>query len=117
MIVDDEWITIGSANTDRDGFEASTEFDLGITSSKLALQLRVRLWTEHMGGYQYISPGINLNNFDEGFVEWEEIAKENGKSVLNSEAIKGHIYYYNFEEMNFPRPYPDARGGNKFKWL
>ena len=44
MIVDDKWITVGSANTDRDGFEASTEFDLGIVSATLSPRLRVKLW-------------------------------------------------------------------------
>ena len=48
MIVDDKWITIGSANTDRDGFEASTEFDLDIVSTTLSQRLRVKLWREHL---------------------------------------------------------------------
>jgi hypothetical protein len=28
----------------------------------------------------------------------------------------GHVYYYNFEEMGLPPPYPDARG-SKFELL
>jgi phosphatidylserine/phosphatidylglycerophosphate/cardiolipin synthase-like enzyme len=43
LIVDDKWITIGSANTDRDGFEDSTDFDLGIVSATLSQRLRVKL--------------------------------------------------------------------------
>jgi phosphatidylserine/phosphatidylglycerophosphate/cardiolipin synthase-like enzyme len=39
MITDDRWIIIGSANTDRDGFNDSTEFDLGITSTYLRSSL------------------------------------------------------------------------------
>ena len=48
MIVDDKWITVGSPNTDRDGFEASTEFDLDIVSATLRRRLRVKLWREHL---------------------------------------------------------------------
>ena len=118
MIVDDKWITIGSANTDRDGFEASTEFDLGITSPTLAQQLRVKLWTEHIGEeYLRASPSLDLNNFDEGFQAWERIANDNGKRVERNEVISGHIYYYNFQEMGFPPPYTGAKGGNKFQWF
>jgi hypothetical protein len=95
MIVDDKWITVGS---DRDGFEASTEFDLGINSSKLAVQLRVKLWTEHIGIRQHDSQSsdTNLNNFDEGFKLLDKVAQDNGKRVQGGEPIKGNIYYYNF---------------------
>jgi phosphatidylserine/phosphatidylglycerophosphate/cardiolipin synthase-like enzyme len=44
MIVDDKWITIGSANTDRDGFKDSTEFDLAVIST--TLWYRTYTWYE-----------------------------------------------------------------------
>jgi phosphatidylserine/phosphatidylglycerophosphate/cardiolipin synthase-like enzyme len=126
MIVDDKWITIGSANTDRDGFKDSTEFDLAVISTTLAQQLRVKLWREHLNvddvdsfpyssSYAPSSYNTNLYNFDEGFEAWEKLADDNGKRVLKRESIHGHVYYYNFEEMNCPPPYPNAKGGNKFR--
>ena len=122
VIVDDKWIIIGSANTDRDGLEYSTEFDLGIISSDLSPHLRVKLWREHlktndMDYYSSTSSSeqFNLHNFEEGFKAWEELAEENGKRVRRHESIQGHVYYYNFEEMNYPPPYPQAKGGNKFR--
>jgi phosphatidylserine/phosphatidylglycerophosphate/cardiolipin synthase-like enzyme len=131
MIVDDKWITVGSANTDRDGFEASTEFDLGIVSATLSPRLRVKLWREHLktdstdsfssylpsSTYNNNNTPINLYNFEEGFNAWEELAKENGKRVRTRESIHGHVYYYNFEEMNCPPPYPQAKGGNRFRFF
>ena len=137
-IVDDKWITIGSANTDRDGLEYSTEFDLGIVSTNLSQRLRVKLWSEHLKsedmGTSYLSTStrsnsnsnnnnntnnktsiINLYSFEEGFKAWEKLAEENGKRVRRGETIYGHVYYYNFEEMNYPPPYPQAKGGNKFR--
>jgi phosphatidylserine/phosphatidylglycerophosphate/cardiolipin synthase-like enzyme len=129
MIVDDKWITIGSANTDRDGFKDSTEFDLGIVSATLSQRLRVKLWREHLKAANDMDPSsslpssasnnnntpVNLNNFEEGFKAWEKLAEENGNRVLKRESIHGHVYYYNFEEMNYPPPYPQAKGGNKFR--
>jgi len=124
VIVDDKWITIGSANTDRDGLEYSTEFDLGIVSSDLSPRLRVKLWREHLktNDMDYYSSSNSsephdLYNFEEGFKAWEELAEENGKSVRRHESIQGHVYYYNFEEINYPPPYPQARGGNKFRFF
>jgi phosphatidylserine/phosphatidylglycerophosphate/cardiolipin synthase-like enzyme len=117
MITDDRWIIIGSANTDRDGFNDSTEFDLGITSTSLAQQLRAKLWREHLKEYISSNNNINLKDFNKGFEAWDKVANDNGKRVQKGEAIQGHIYYYNFEEMNFPPPYTDAKGGNKFRFF
>jgi len=116
MIVDDKWITIGSANMDNDGFKNSTEVDLGITSPILAQQLRVKLWSEHLtGGNDSSNNRVELNSFDEGFDAWKAVASDNGARILRGEGIRGHIYYHNFEEMNCPPPYANAIGCNKFK--
>jgi phosphatidylserine/phosphatidylglycerophosphate/cardiolipin synthase-like enzyme len=128
MIVDDKWITIGSANTDRDGFKDSTEFDLGIVSVTVAQELRVKLWREHLKtddaidyfssspqSSRYNDNAANLYNFEEGFEAWEKLAEDNGKRVRTHESIRGHVYYYNFQEMNYPPPYQQAKGGNKFR--
>ena len=122
MIVDDKWITIGSANTDRDGFSDSTEFDLGIISTSLAQRLRSKLWAEHLrtdtestSDSPFSSSSVDMNNFDDGFKAWEKLADYNGQRALRGESIHGHVYYYNFREMNFPPPYPGAKGGNKFR--
>ena len=117
MIVDDKWITVGSANTDKDGLEYSTEFDLGIVSSDLSPRLRVKLWREHLKTNDTASEQSNLYNFEEGFKAWEQLAEENGKRVKRRESIHGHVYYYNFEEMNCPPPYPQAKGVNKFRFF
>jgi phosphatidylserine/phosphatidylglycerophosphate/cardiolipin synthase-like enzyme len=141
LIVDDKWITIGSANTDKNGFKDSTEVNIGITSGQLSKELRTRLWCEHLGllektknstnkyqanRLQKMGPPrrelesssyanyTNIEDFDSGFSIWKKIADHNGSSVSNKGNIIGHIYYYNFEEMNLPPPYPGAKGGSKF---
>jgi hypothetical protein len=55
---------------------------------------------------EYISSNnnINLKDFNKGFEAWDKVANDNGKRVQKGESIQGHIYYYNFEEMNFPPP-------------
>lgn len=117
MIVDDKWITIGSANMDRDGFKDSSEFNLGILAPVLARQLRVKLWHEHLSHSNSVLADVNLDNFDEGFWVWKKLADDNGKRILKNEAISGHVYYHNFEEMNLPPPYPSAKDDTKFKWF
>jgi phosphatidylserine/phosphatidylglycerophosphate/cardiolipin synthase-like enzyme len=144
LIVDDKWFTVGSANTDKNGFKDSTEVNIGITSSSLAKDLRIRLWGEHIGLLEKSKNSTNsdlessrkkikdlsaprrkfdslpyanysnIEDFDTGFDTWKRIAEHNGSNVLHKSNIIGHLYYYNFEEMNFPPPYPGARGGSKF---
>lgn len=53
-------------------------------------------------------------NFDMGFKLWKETAYSNGINLKNNRQIKGLAYYYNYEEMGLPKPYPDAIGGNQF---
>ena len=144
LIVDDKWITVGSANTDKNGFKDSTEVNIGITSSSLAKELRIRLWSEHIGLFKEPENSTtrhranplektkdlsgsrrkfeslpyanysNIEDFDSGFDIWKKIAEHNGSSVSHKSNITGHLYYYNFEEMNLPPPYPKAKGGSKF---
>jgi phosphatidylserine/phosphatidylglycerophosphate/cardiolipin synthase-like enzyme len=144
LIVDDTWFTVGSANTDKNGFKDSTEVNIGITSSSLAKDLRIRLWGEHIGlleksknltnrdlgssrkkikdlstpkrkfdSLSYANYS-NIEDFESGFDTWKKIAEHNGSSVSHKSNIIGHLYYYNFEEMNLPPPYPGAKGGGKF---
>jgi phosphatidylserine/phosphatidylglycerophosphate/cardiolipin synthase-like enzyme len=144
LIVDDKWITVGSANTDKNGFKDSTEVNIGITSSSLAKEVRIRLCCEHIGllkkpenstsrhlensrqkaknlsaprrkfeSFSYVNYS-NIEDFDSGFDIWKKIAEHNGSSVSHKSNITGHLYYYNFEEMNLPPPYPKAKGGSKF---
>ena len=114
MIVDDQWMTIGSANLDRNGTDDSSEFNLGITSADLAAKTRVQLWQEHTGGSV---PRSRLADFAVGFGAWSRLARANGMRVAAGKPIVGSIYFYNFEEESLPPPYPGAKGGNRFALL
>lgn len=107
MIVDDRWITVGSANLDKNGLRDSSEVNLGITSSKLAKDLRVSLWKEHTSGHVR-EP--DLDDFDAGFGALDRLASANGRKVAGNKPIVGHIYYYDFEGRGVPPPYPEAKG-------
>lgn len=106
MIVDDKWITVGSANLDKNGMSDSSEVNLGVTSSHLAKALRIRLWKEHTAGIVNVT---NLHDFDDGFDALDRVASANGKRVCHNKPICGHLYYYDFKERDIPVPYSKAR--------
>lgn len=106
MIVDDKWITVCSANLDKNGMSDSSEVNLGMTSVHLAEALRIRLWKEHIGG---IVKDESLNDFDDGFDALDRVASENGKRIYDNKPIRGHLYYYDFIERGIPAPYSKAK--------
>ncbi|MEW5840179.1 phospholipase D-like domain-containing protein [Nitrososphaera sp.] len=112
MIVDDSLLTVGSANLDKNGLRDSSEFNLGMTSEQLALDLRVRLWHEHTG-----IPKSRLLDFAEGFEGWARLARANGARVARNRPLVGSVYLYDFEEEGLPAPYDGAPGGSKFAFL
>lgn len=114
MTVDDRWMTVGSANLDKNGLKDSSELNLGITSEELASKTRIRLWQEHTGG-KVSRP--RLASFSEGFEVLMRIARANGERVSQGRPIMGSLYCYNFAEEGLPPPYPDAPDGNRFALL
>src|SRR5581483_11506004 len=48
-IVDDAWCTVGSANLNQRGMEGDSELNVQVGDAALARELRLRLWSEHLG--------------------------------------------------------------------
>lgn len=48
-IVDDAWCTVGSANLNQRGMEGDSEINVQVADASLARELRLRLWSEHLG--------------------------------------------------------------------
>jgi phosphatidylserine/phosphatidylglycerophosphate/cardiolipin synthase-like enzyme len=48
-IIDDEWLTAGSANLNGRGIARDTEMNVQVVSPDLARQVRLTLWSEHLG--------------------------------------------------------------------
>lgn len=47
-IIDDEWLTVGSANLNDRGFATDAEMNVQSTSPQVAKRLRARLWSDHL---------------------------------------------------------------------
>ncbi|HEY3409319.1 MAG TPA: phospholipase D family protein [Propionicimonas sp.] len=70
-IVDDEWLTLGSANLNAHSLFNDTEMNVVITDPELVTSTRLRLWGEHLGTED---PGGSPDRvFDE---RWVPIARE-----------------------------------------
>ena len=79
MIVDDVFLTHGSANLNSRSMEVDSELNLCHEHSGVTAPLRRRLWNIHTGG-----KGAQ-DNPAEAFVTWGDIMDKNGKRVGNKE--------------------------------
>jgi len=48
-VVDDEWLSVGSANLNRRGLATDSEMNVQSIAPTVARALRIRLWAEHLG--------------------------------------------------------------------
>ena len=73
-IIDDEWLTIGSANLNNHSLFNDTEMNVVVRDAAIAKDTRLRLWAEHLevprGQLEELTP---LSAIDE---LWEPIARD-----------------------------------------
>ncbi len=72
-IIDDQWLTVGSANLNEHSFFNDTEVNLITCDAALARQTRLRLWAEHLERPPEELTGTSAQIFDE---LWRPIASE-----------------------------------------
>ncbi len=82
-IVDDEWLTVGSANLNEHSLFNDTEVNIATDDHALARSTRLRLWAEHLG-----RPVEELENADPADVVdhlWRPLAEEQAERERRGE--------------------------------
>ena len=72
-IVDDRWLTIGSANLNEHSLFNDTEMNLVVQDERIVRDARLRLWAEHLGRPVedlQVEPAVTFDQF------WKPIAEE-----------------------------------------
>jgi phosphatidylserine/phosphatidylglycerophosphate/cardiolipin synthase-like enzyme len=72
-IVDDRWLTLGSANLNEHSFFNDTEMNVVTHDANIARALRLRLWAEHLGCEPYELEGDPARIVDD---RWRPLAAE-----------------------------------------
>ncbi len=92
-IVDDSWMSIGSANLNRRGLATDTEMNVQAVDQDVARSLRVRLWAEHLGMTEDDVASRDPIELVDG--AWKTVAEEVAQAVkTNGEPPKGQIHRY-----------------------
>jgi phosphatidylserine/phosphatidylglycerophosphate/cardiolipin synthase-like enzyme len=91
MIVDDVWLTVGSANIHDRGFQSEGELNIVVLDKLLARDLRVRLMAEHL---EIAVDDPRLACVDAAFDLWEHHASENPQLRARAEQPLSRVHHF-----------------------
>jgi len=92
-VIDDEWMMVGSANLNRRGLATDTEMNVQAVAPAVARELRVRLWSEHLGmSEDEVSAANPIDLVDR---EWKDAARDMAARLhAGMPPPGGHLYEY-----------------------
>ena len=103
-IVDDRWLTVGSANLNNRGFLNDAELNIAIADAQTASELRIALWAEHLQIHGEVAEA--LTEIERGLDALARQAEENFARVGRHEPLQGHLLPYvtfdTAEELGLP---------------
>jgi phosphatidylserine/phosphatidylglycerophosphate/cardiolipin synthase-like enzyme len=88
IMVDDRWMSIGSANANARSFELDTELNLSIGEPDLVASFRRRLWAHNLGVTQSTVAAWKATDF---ISKWDMVAKANDRLLPQDMAGEGVI--------------------------
>ncbi|MBW2453801.1 MAG: hypothetical protein JRI68_04795 [Deltaproteobacteria bacterium] len=89
MIVDNEWITVGSANLNERSIRSEAEANVAIEDGALATELRCRLMAEHLG----LSPtDERLADLRRCAALWRWRTRRNAEARTRGQLAEGHAH-------------------------
>lgn len=91
-IVDDRWLTVGSANLNNRGFRNDAELNVAIASASVARDVRIALWTEHLRAS--LEDAQTMHDIGRGFDAMIRQAQANLAHVGVREPLDGHLIPY-----------------------
>lgn len=91
MIVDDVWLTVGSANIHDRGFRSEGEINVVVLDKPLARDLRKRLMAEHL---ELAVEDPRLANIDAAFDLWEHHADRNPQARARGQQPLSRVHHF-----------------------
>jgi phosphatidylserine/phosphatidylglycerophosphate/cardiolipin synthase-like enzyme/N-acetylmuramoyl-L-alanine amidase len=106
MLIDDAWMTIGSANANVRSFELDSELNLQLSGGALVGDFRTRLWSHNLGVDPALVGGWAVGNF---LAQWDAVATANDPLALTEMTGEGIVPYdYNSRPGAKSSMIPDA---------
>lgn len=91
-IVDDRWLTVGSANINNRGFGGDAEMNVSLADPRVATEVRLALWMEHLQAK--LEDVEMLRDVASGFKALAAEAEANLARVQSRQPLQGHVLPY-----------------------
>jgi|GEM_PF-5834226 phosphatidylserine/phosphatidylglycerophosphate/cardiolipin synthase-like enzyme len=91
MIIDDQWITIGSANTNPRSFYLDDEINFCVRDNTLATTVRRALWGEQLGVTPAAVKRLDQNRKVTAVAYWHKAARVNDRRIKARRTPKGFV--------------------------
>ena len=97
-IIDDEWLTVGSANLNNRGLVTDSELNAVVRDAALARDLRIDLWAEHLAlPREQVAATDPIDLIDR---PWHDRAEENARIIARADRpLTSQIHRYNVGHM------------------
>lgn len=99
MVIDDVWLTVGSANINDRGFKTEGELNLVVLDKRLGKNLRKRLMAEHL---ELAIDDPRLDDVDQAFDLWDEHGAENPERKQQGEQPRSRVHHFQQDRPRWP---------------
>lgn len=99
MVIDDVWLTVGSANIHERGLKTDGEINAVVLDKGLGKDLRKRLMAEHL---ELAIDDPRLDDVDQAFDLWDEHGAENPRRKAQNEQPQSRVHYFVQERPPWP---------------
>lgn len=90
LLVDDSFITLGSANLNQRSMAVDSEMNIATNDASLARNLRMRVWQQHSSG-KISGKGGTPAEISQAFSSWRKLMASNLNRKKNGEQMEGFL--------------------------
>ncbi|ADQ85522.1 phospholipase D-like domain-containing protein [Methylovorus sp. MP688] len=98
MLVDDNFMTLGSANLNLRSMAADSEINVATDSIPHNRELRKRIWSLQTGGL-YDGGNAYSDSMDDTFENWTKLAKANAVAIIKKQRFEGFLVAFKDERV------------------
>ncbi|WP_230414031.1 phospholipase D-like domain-containing protein, partial [Collimonas silvisoli] len=92
MVIDDSFITLGSANMNVRSMSGDSEINMTTDDAVKAAELRKRVWGQHAGGFGDCNGGDGSETaIANAFKDWQQLMLKNEENVTANAPITGFL--------------------------
>ena len=92
MLIDDSFLTMGSANLNERSMVVDAEINISTDNAPVATDLRIRVWKMHTGDAPKCNPAsVDPAAIKVAFTAWRDLLNTNAKARIKGDPLVGFL--------------------------